>query len=318
MNDLVSIIVPVYKVEPYLKRCLDSILNQTYKNIEIILVDDGSPDNCPQICDEYAAKDNRIIVIHQENGGLSAARNVGTKKAKGDYIFYLDSDDSIEKDCIDVMVFSILKYPDVEIIVGEMKTFPPSNLYENKRIKSIDFIDNNLDVRLNFFKTRNRIPVNACNKLIKKDFILRNNLLFKPNLIHEDEIWMFHVALKANRISFIHKATYHRHINPNSITTSTSAKKRTSAWGIILKEMFEIISSPAAKQQLLYTLNLLRYYYNPKYEHKNYNEIWKNAFSQLKKHRLFLLNFLYHIYKYSYPLLKGHGIGFLIWIISND
>ena len=99
---LVSIIVPIYKVEPYLRRCLDSIVNQTYTNLEIILVDDGSPDNCPQTCDEYAAKDNRIIVIHKENGGLSDARNIGLDIWKGDYISFVDSDDWVEKKYIEI------------------------------------------------------------------------------------------------------------------------------------------------------------------------------------------------------------------------
>lgn len=90
---LVSVIVAVYNVEQYIHRCVDSILSQTYKNLEIILVDDGSPDNCPIICDEYARKDDRVRVIHQENGGLSAARNSGLDLCKGEYIAFVDSDD---------------------------------------------------------------------------------------------------------------------------------------------------------------------------------------------------------------------------------
>ena len=86
MNDLISVIVPIYKTELYLRKCVDSLINQTYTNLEIILVDDGSPDGCPQICDEYAAKDSRIKVIHKENGGVSAARNFGLDHASGDYI----------------------------------------------------------------------------------------------------------------------------------------------------------------------------------------------------------------------------------------
>jgi glycosyltransferase involved in cell wall biosynthesis len=87
---LISVIVPIYKVEEYLPRCIDSILAQTYKNLEIILVDDGSPDKCPAICDEYAKKDSRIKVIHKKNGGVSSARNAGLEAAKGDYIFFVD------------------------------------------------------------------------------------------------------------------------------------------------------------------------------------------------------------------------------------
>lgn len=98
MDEKISVIVPVYKVQPYLQKCLDSIINQTYKNLEIILVNDGSPDNCGWICDEYAARDSRIKVIHQENGGVSSARNAGLSQVTGDWIGWVDSDDWIEPD----------------------------------------------------------------------------------------------------------------------------------------------------------------------------------------------------------------------------
>jgi len=98
MKPLISVIVPIYKVEKYLGKCIESIINQTYSNLEIILVDDGSPDSCPQICDEYAKKDNRIVVIHQKNGGLSNARNSGLNIAKGEFIGFVDSDDYIAND----------------------------------------------------------------------------------------------------------------------------------------------------------------------------------------------------------------------------
>lgn len=118
---LVSIIIPVYKVEKYLSECLDSVVNQTYKNLEIILVDDGSPDNCGKICDEYAVLDRRIRVIHKENGGLCSARNAGIDIANGEWIYSMDSDDYIENDLIEIalntavsdntdMCFLIMKY----------------------------------------------------------------------------------------------------------------------------------------------------------------------------------------------------------------
>ncbi|MDD6264985.1 MAG: glycosyltransferase family 2 protein [Clostridia bacterium] len=101
MNPLVSIIVPIYKVEEYLDECVESIVNQTYSDIEIILVDDGSPDKCPRLCDEWAKKDDRIKVIHKENGGVSSARNAGINIAKGEWIWFVDSDDSVEKDALE-------------------------------------------------------------------------------------------------------------------------------------------------------------------------------------------------------------------------
>jgi glycosyltransferase involved in cell wall biosynthesis len=104
----ISIIIPVYKVEKYLCKCIESVIQQNYANIEIILVDDGSPDKCPQICDEYAFRDDRIRVIHKTNGGLSDARNYGTRAAKGDYLMFLDSDDYWEgENCLQNIIESL-------------------------------------------------------------------------------------------------------------------------------------------------------------------------------------------------------------------
>ena len=110
MNPLISVIVPVYRVEKYLSRCVDSILAQTYRNLEILLVDDGSPDRCPQICDEYAKKDPRVRVVHQKNLGVSAARNAGLDRARGDYIGFVDSDDSIDPEMFEKLFYLNEKY----------------------------------------------------------------------------------------------------------------------------------------------------------------------------------------------------------------
>ena len=104
-EELISVIIPIYKVEKYLRECIDSIINQSFKNLEIILVDDGSPDNCGKICDEYAKKDNRLKVIHKENGGLSSARNAGLDIATGEYISFVDSDDYVSNKFIENLSF---------------------------------------------------------------------------------------------------------------------------------------------------------------------------------------------------------------------
>ena len=107
---LISVIVPIYKVESYLERCINSIIKQTYKNIEIILVDDGSPDKCPEICDQYAKKDKRILVIHKKNGGLSDARNAGLEVMNGEFVTFIDSDDYVEEDYVEYLYYLIKKY----------------------------------------------------------------------------------------------------------------------------------------------------------------------------------------------------------------
>ena len=109
MYDLISVIIPIYRVELYLKECIDSVLNQTYKNMEIILVDDGSDDNCPNICDAYKKKDSRIQVIHKKNGGLSDARNAGIEIAKGEYICFIDSDDVIHPSFLQILYEDLIE-----------------------------------------------------------------------------------------------------------------------------------------------------------------------------------------------------------------
>ena len=123
-----SVIVPIYKVEKYLKKCIDSILEQSFKDFELILVDDGSPDNCPQICDEYAKNDSRIKVVHKKNGGLVSARNVGIQTAIGDYICYVDGDDWIHEDTLKNLYNEAIKdYSPDMVVFGIVK------LYSNKK-----------------------------------------------------------------------------------------------------------------------------------------------------------------------------------------
>ena len=124
VSPLISVIIPVYKVELYLKQCVESILIQTYSNIEIILVDDGSPDSCPQICDEYARKDYRIKVIHKSNGGLSDARNVGLNGAVGQYVVFVDSDDYwLNENCLKSLVDEINRTPNIDFICFNSYSF---------------------------------------------------------------------------------------------------------------------------------------------------------------------------------------------------
>ena len=118
MDELVSVVVPIYNVEKYLDRCINSIASQTYSNLEIILVDDGSPDNCPSICDEWAKKDSRIVVIHKDNQGLGMARNTGIDNATGKYIFFFDSDDYVDVSIIEKCVNSAIEYGSEVVVFG--------------------------------------------------------------------------------------------------------------------------------------------------------------------------------------------------------
>lgn len=184
---LVSIIVPIYKVEPYLRQCLESIVNQTYTNIEIILVDDGSPDNCPQICDEYATRDNRIIVIHKINGGLSDARNAGLNQCSGDYIYFLDGDDYIGNNTINTLYQYLEKNDHFFIAIGYFtalinnspKTYNESWLFDSPRIiEPADFANRMLMRKSNHAATA---------KLYRKEIF--QNIRFRSNKKNEDALF---------------------------------------------------------------------------------------------------------------------------------
>ena len=217
MSKLVSIIIPVYKVEQYLKRCMDSILNQTYKNIEIILVNDGSPDNCPALCDEYAKIDSRVRVIHKENGGLSSARNVALNTVKGDYVFFVDSDDWIALDTLEVLNEYMEKDYD-------MISFQVTYLTEEKNVekgeknpKDMDvsqYIDASFLGRYNFFVTT---------KIFKTEVF--DNIRFLEGRNYEDLEIMRRLFLNMKKvIGLDYSLYYYWKANEGSITNTITMK----------------------------------------------------------------------------------------------
>lgn len=197
-EDLVSVIVPVYNVENYLRECLDSIVAQTYLNIEVILIDDGSKDSSGKICDEYADKDNRVKVIHKENGGVSAARNTGLDIAKGDWISYVDSDDYIESTMIETLI-CLAKGHDVELAMCSFKDISECDnvLQENDiRIFSKDELIYNYVVR----NADYCITEGIWDRIYKRELV--EGLRFKNDRINEDILYTMEVFIRT------HKAVY--------------------------------------------------------------------------------------------------------------
>ena len=137
MDPLISVIVPVYKVEAYLPQCLDSICGQTYQNLEILLVDDGSPDRCGEICDQYAARDTRIRVIHKQNGGLSDARNAGMQQMTGSYLMFVDSDDMLPPNAVQTLFETALS-ENAELVIGDHRRFSEMLPEENAKKKTVE------------------------------------------------------------------------------------------------------------------------------------------------------------------------------------
>lgn len=213
MSDLISIIVPVYNVEKYLKRCVKSIINQTYKNLEIILVDDGSTDKSPLICDEFC--DERIKVIHKENGGLSDARNAGLKICKGAFISFIDSDDYIENDMIEILYNRIISDKSDICVCNFKMTDDNGNILREDNQVIEDCILNKNEYYEKLSKPYYWCYVTAWNKLYKKEVL--SDFEFKKGKIHEDEFAICDIIKKCDKISCIKKPLYFYIQRENSI-----------------------------------------------------------------------------------------------------
>ena len=247
-----SIIIPIYNVEPYLARCVESALGQSYPNVEVILVDDGSPDRCPEMCDEYAKKDSRVKVIHKPNGGLSSARNAGIKAATGEYVIFLDSDDSIDADACERFQQVILENNRPDVVIGNTNWISEDQRKIINRYKRCE-IFKGTDFLKYIFSESSDFCMLAPNNICRREYLLQNQLFFEENLLHEDERWTPQVLLNAETVLNTNVAFYNYYIRSGSITT---AKKKKNATDIIatvrfLKEKYEAIEDRSLKKRLM-------------------------------------------------------------------
>ena len=213
----VSVIVPVYKVEKYIHRCVDSILSQTFRDFELILVDDGSPDNCPAICDEYAAKDPRVVVIHQKNGGLSAARNAGLDLATGEYIAFVDSDDWLREDALQVLTNHQRKNDADMVLCNIQPTYPPEYTGWQRPASPLkDGVLSREEMVECLSSLHNWYYCVACNKLYKRAIF--ENLRFPEGYIHEDEAVIHRIVGACQQIAVTSEILYYYRQTTDSIT----------------------------------------------------------------------------------------------------
>ena len=235
MSTTFSIIVPIYKVEKYLNKCIDSILNQTYQDFELILVDDGSPDNCPQICDEYAEKDKRVRVIHKNNAGLVAARNTGIKAAKGEYVCYVDGDDWILDNLLQTVWDKAISKYDVEMVVySAVRQFTdtqeqipkavPEGLYNKNKLKTDVYPYMMYDSRKTFC-TGLIFPV-AWNKIFKRDFLLKHYCKEERIRMGEYNAFIFECLYAAENVFFCDDILYiYNQLNVESMVHSYDSNR---------------------------------------------------------------------------------------------
>lgn len=260
MNDLVSVIIPVYKVEPYLRECLDSVVNQTYSNLEIILVDDGSPDGCPKICDEYAERDSRVKVIHKENGGISDARNKGLDIATGEYVIFVDSDDVIHEKYVEYLYNALIE-SNADTSVCQMANFTEIENVKGKKIEQESYELSGKEAVVDLYKrlcgikcsSNIGVMVTACGKMFEKKMF--EKIRFPKGKIHEDDAAIPILLYQSKVVSVMSAQLYFRRLTENSITRSTFSIKRYDC-----VEVTELCASffEQQKEKEIYELALLR------------------------------------------------------------
>lgn len=305
-NQLISIIVPIYNVEKYLKKCIESIINQTYKNIEIILVDDGSPDNCGIICDEYSQKDKRIIVIHKENGGLSDARNKGIDIAKGDYLTFIDSDDFVNIDYIEKL------YNSIKLNNTKLAQCGISKVNENNEIiEKLNYDENYIKTSheiLNELYGKHLIEnVVVWNKMYAKE--LFKNIRFPVGKIHEDEFTTYKLIYYSKNVAIVSDSLYNYRQNNASIMGRKFNIKRLNLlealeqriqffWDKNEKDLYEKSVKVYLEQLRMYYIKTKKYIRNSKeiqqdikrkykIEYKKFMKVKEKTFKEMLKAKIF-------------------------------
>lgn len=229
---LISIIVPVYKVqEIYLRYCIESILNQTFKDIEIILVDDGSPDNCGKICDDYSNSDSRVKVIHKQNGGLVSSRNAGWETITGEWFAFCDGDDWISSDMMEKLALAIQQNTDTDVFFWKLafeldnKTVIGKFEWREER-KTVVYSGNECKYLAKKVLDYDSGVSSACNKLIRRDYAIKKGIYHNPSLRQGIEGYDFsmRVFYNADKIVFLNEYFYHYRYNRNSISKSVNYK----------------------------------------------------------------------------------------------
>lgn len=292
---LISVIIPIYKVEKYLNKCVDSVLAQNFKDLEIILVDDGSPDRCPQICDEYAEKDSRIKVIHKENGGLSDARNVGIQIATGEYLMFLDSDDYWEGEDVLKNIVEKINKDDFDVLIHGCKDYScvTGDMNISRTGYNHDLISNeSKDEVLRYLFTSGLFPGSAWITVTRRKFILENSMFFITGIKAEDIDWLLNVFLNANSYASTDDTFYIYLKYRNDSITGTADIKSIEDVLYTLEKWENILQSKQYSNARTYVYSYLSYHYFTTF--LAYNSLpkdkKKDAAKLIKKYR-YVLNY---------------------------
>lgn len=267
----ISVIIPVYNVEPYIEACLQSVANQTMTDgIECILVDDCGTDNSVSLAEGFIGSytgNIKFSLIHREqNGGLSAARNIGIQTALGEYLYFLDSDDEISPNCMELMWGLIAKYGKINMVQGSF--YETEQEYKTLSSYQIPEVTNNRKVIKIFLLSYAGDIVGAQSRLIRKDVLVQHHLLFKEGIIHEDNHWTFFLAKYITSMAFCPVRTYYHRFNPTSITGNINVVNETMAYKTLVSDFCANIDNflPGHQKELILNtlITALRFHYYEK------------------------------------------------------
>lgn len=301
----ISIVIPVYNVSEYIEECVHSVMEQTYPNLECILVDDGSKDDSLEKCTTMVAGYQGPIAFkilhHNESRGPSAGRNTGLAATTGDYIYYLDSDDFLPPDAMTLLAAQVEKHPDVEYVEGAFRNIPESDNYSLDGLHGVEYVNEPFWARRSFYLVRPLIPMNPVNKLLRKDFLLKNNLTFKEGLLHEDELWFYWLSGCVEKVAFVYEPTYVRRVRHNSIMTTRTEERSAHHLGIVLEEIMQDSDSPCFDQVLLWSVPIFLKGYGLGVDTERYEALYQRYQCVLKQYHLPLFRF----YLFCCRLLKN-------------
>lgn len=267
---LISVIVPVYKVENYLRRCIESIQAQTYRNLEIILVDDGSPDNCGAICDEYASGDERIHVIHKANGGLSDARNTGINVARGEYLGFIDSDDFIANDMYELLYQRIIEEnADISICDAAVTNDGEKATFTDSEAKDI-FEGEDILLAMIY---RNRFTVNTWNKLYRRE--LFQNIRFPKGMLYEDLATTYKLMMQAKCVVYSHSKKY-AYVQRNGSIMNVTGFRIVKDKVQIVSEMWDYFEESDIFHKKEIQAGMIRYITNDIFRMLGHDNLTKN------------------------------------------
>ena len=304
----VSIIIPVYNVSAYIERCIASVLRQSYQCIECIIVDDATEDDsifiCERLINGYQGSMQFKILHHTENRGLSAARNTGTFAATGDYIFYLDSDDEITDNCIEILLGGVENYPNVDLVQGNTASFPQHVDDSHTHNIIMTYASSNEEVRKCWYEIR-QFGVTAWNKLVRRSFIMGNHIEFDEGVLYEDVLWHFYMLKYLSSAFFVEDVTYHYYQRSNSITTSIDIEAFGSHHYFIFQEILNHLTKEKELQELDYYSRSFAIFY-PRYLSRNpkskdlWHLFWKTSVKYRDIHIQLRLIACYLLGKFRY------------------